>query len=249
MSIPTQRNVDPEPVGQGLTWRRLVTIAGILAAGTMGLVSLGLGDLEGGVVTVGFAAATWMTRVRRGRLGAVGLAAASAITLFFMLTAAITNIRVGSELSSTMTSAVLAAVALLGLVSAVGFLVAENSLSTSAPRMGLIASIGLLLGLIIWGNSAARPEPATGDVLLLAKNVAFSDSEIAAPAGEITVTMANDDLFWHTFTIEELGVDLRVPVGAELSVTFEAQPGRYEFVCAIPGHTEAGMRGTLIVEQ
>lgn len=54
------------------------------------------------------------------------------------------------------------------------------------------------------------------------------------PAGEVTVGLANQDLFWHTFTIEELGVDLPVPVGASLTVTFDASPGNYRFICPDP---------------
>lgn len=78
--------------------------------------------------------------------------------------------------------------------------------------------------------------------------MAFSETELKLNEGNVVVTMENKDLFWHTFTIEELGVDLRVPVGAELGASFEAHPGEYQFVCAIPGHVEAGMVGTLIVE-
>lgn len=66
-------------------------------------------------------------------------------------------------------------------------------------------------------------------------------------SGAITVEVANRDLFWHTFTVEDLGVDLRIPVGAERIVAFDAPPGTYQYICAIPGHPEAGMKGSLIV--
>ena len=63
----------------------------------------------------------------------------------------------------------------------------------------------------------------------------------------MTVSLANHDLFWHTFTIERLGVNLDVPVGGSRSVTFTAALGTYTFICRIPGHAAAGMRGTLTV--
>lgn len=44
-----------------------------------------------------------------------------------------------------------------------------------------------------------------------------------------------------------LGVNLNVPVSAERRLDFHAPPGTYEFVCAIPGHAQAGMEGTLRV--
>ncbi len=248
MNVAIDRRTEPKPVSQGLTWRRLVFLAGVLATVAMGAVALLIGDIEGGVVAVGFAVATWLTRVRRGTLGAIGMALVSAITLFFMLTAAVTNIRAGSAMSSVLVSAGLAAVALLGLVAALGFLTRRSSPSTTAPWAGVISSILVLIGLVVWGASTARAETEAGDIHLVAKNVAFTETEIATTAGEVTVTLENKDLFWHTFTIEELGVDLRVPIGAELPVTFEAPPGEYEFICAIPGHTEAGMHGTLTVE-
>ena len=231
MNVAIDRRTEPEQVSQGLTRRRLVFLAGVLATVAMGAVALLIGDIEGGVVAMGFAVATWLTRVRRGTLGAIGMALVSAITVGFMLTAAVTNIRAGSAMSSVLVSAGLAAVALLGLVAALGFLIRRSSTSTTAPWAGVISSILVLIGLVVWGASTARAE-----------------TEIATTAGEVTVTLENKDLFWHTFTIEELGVDLRVPIGAELPVTFEAPPGEYEFICAIPGHTEAGMHGTLTVD-
>lgn len=249
MNVATDRLTEPEPVSRGLTWRRLVFFAGVLAIVAMGAVSLVIGDLEGGVVTVGFALATWLTRVRRRTLGAIGIALVSAITLYFMLTAAVTNIRAGSAMSWVLVSAGLTAVALLGLVAALGFLTHRDSPFTTAPWAGVISSTLVLIGLAAWGASTARAETEAADIRLVAKNVAFSETEIATTAGEVTVTLENQDLFWHTFSIEELGVDLRVPVGAELPVTFEAPPGEWEFICAIPGHPEAGMRGTLMVEE
>jgi len=248
MNVATDRLTEKKQVRSGLTWRRLVFLAGILATVAMGAVALLLGDIEAGVVAMGFAVATWLTRVRRGTLGAIGVALASVITLFFMLTAAVTNIRAGSAMSSVFVSAGLAAVALLGLVAALGFLTRRSSPSTTGPWAAVISSSLVLIGLVVWGASTARAETKAGDIHLVAKNVAFTETELATTAGEVTVTLENKDLFWHTFTIEELGVDLRVPVGAQLPITFDAPPGEYEFVCDIPGHTEAGMSGTLTVE-
>jgi plastocyanin len=85
------------------------------------------------------------------------------------------------------------------------------------------------------------------DLVILSDSTAFSPSELVATTGTIGVYLENRDYFWHTFTISELGVDLRVPVGAAGRATFEAAPGTYEFVCAIPGHDIAGMVGTLTV--
>lgn len=93
-----------------------------------------------------------------------------------------------------------------------------------------------------------EPERESADIDLVAENVAFDQTELSASAGSITVSLENRDLFWHTFSIEELGVDLRVPDSAEMTVAFDALPGEYTFICDIPGHPEAGMKGTLLVD-
>jgi uncharacterized cupredoxin-like copper-binding protein len=58
----------------------------------------------------------------------------------------------------------------------------------------------------------------------------------------------NHDLFWHTFTSDELGVDLKVPMSASQQIQFTAGPGVYHFHCTIPGHDLLGMTGTLTVQ-
>lgn len=74
--------------------------------------------------------------------------------------------------------------------------------------------------------------------------LAFDPDSFVVEDGEITVSVTNNDPFWHTFTIDELGVDLAVPVRAQRAVTFDAPPGNYPFYCRIPGH-EVPMTGTL----
>jgi plastocyanin len=64
----------------------------------------------------------------------------------------------------------------------------------------------------------------------------------------VVVQLENHDLFWHTFTIPELDVDMKVPVQATQQVTFQAPAGTYRFLCTIPGHEMLGMEGTLTVQ-
>jgi plastocyanin len=250
MDVTSSRSdlTDERRDDRSLTWRRLAFAAGILATIAMGLVSLAIGDLEGGAVTVGFGLSTWLLRVRQGVLGAIGLIIVSAITLYFMLAAALTNIRAGSEFSPVLTSSTLAAVSLLALLAGVGLLTRRGSESAAGPWVSVGLSALVLVGLAAWGATTEEAQGATADIHLVSENVAFSEIALTAPAGEVTVVLENKDLFWHTFTIEELGVDLRVPLGAELPVTFEAPPGEYQFICDIPGHPEAGMVGSLTVE-
>lgn len=216
----------------------------------MGLVGVALGDLEAMAVALGFGVSLFLLRRGRGRVGAVGLAAVSAVTFFFMLPAASTNLTSGARLVAVAVPALLSAVALVTLGSALAWLTGRAIEGRVGTRilLGLAAALGA--GLV--GASALAvgdlPEAALEDVRLVSENLAFSESELTAPAGTLTVELSNKDLFWHTFTIDELGVDLLVPVQGRRSVSFAAAPGTYQFVCRIPGHVGAGMEGTLTVE-
>ena len=66
-----------------------------------------------------------------------------------------------------------------------------------------------------------------------------------SPQRQVTVHLANRDLFWHSFTIDHPAVNVDVPVGGARQVTFTLPPGTYRFYCRVPGHRQAGMEGTL----
>jgi plastocyanin len=71
-------------------------------------------------------------------------------------------------------------------------------------------------------------------VAIEAHNAAYSTTSLAAPAGQVTVVLTNRDLFWHTFTIDQLKVGLEAPLGGTREATFTAPPGRYRYYCRVP---------------
>lgn len=81
--------------------------------------------------------------------------------------------------------------------------------------------------------------------MLAARNVEFVPANLRADSGEVAVFVDNDDSFRHTFSIDALAVDLEVPGGKATRVELIAEPGTYEFYCAVPGHED--MRGELVV--
>lgn len=116
---------------------------------------------------------------------------------------------------------------------------------------GLTVTLGLLLGGGMVGQAAPRP-PVVHLAAGTAQNeFAFVPKEITVAAGQpVTLTLANKGKIQHDLGIEALKVkfDLVDP-GKSASVTFTpARKGSYEFVCIIPGHKEAGMKGVLIVK-
>ena len=93
-----------------------------------------------------------------------------------------------------------------------------------------------------------------GTVIMLTADpggaLTFDQTELTAPAGEVTIQLMNDSGTPHNVEIEGNGVEETsetITEGmTELTVTLE--PGEYEFYCAVDGHKDAGMEGTLTVE-
>lgn len=81
--------------------------------------------------------------------------------------------------------------------------------------------------------------------------LAFNTTELTAKAGKVTIDFKNPSAIPHNVVIEENGKELAgfEPIAeGEESETAELKPGTYTFYCAVPGHREAGMEGTLTVE-
>jgi uncharacterized cupredoxin-like copper-binding protein len=78
----------------------------------------------------------------------------------------------------------------------------------------------------------------------------FAKSELEAPAGSVTLVMENPSALEHNIAVRGDGVDEQGEVvgqDEESRVTVDLEPGEYEFYCSVPGHEDAGMKGTLTV--
>jgi plastocyanin len=86
-------------------------------------------------------------------------------------------------------------------------------------------------------------------VLVSGRNT-FSQAELRARVGEtLALRLENSDTQAHYFDIDELNVRVAMPSGKPALALFTpTTPGSYTFYCHIPGHREAGMVGTLVVE-
>ncbi|MFP5256526.1 MAG: cupredoxin domain-containing protein [Acidimicrobiia bacterium] len=82
-----------------------------------------------------------------------------------------------------------------------------------------------------------------------ARSFEFDPDEITITAGEdIAIVLTSEDML-HDFTVD--GLDAHVVAEADGTVEGGLRaddPGRYSFYCTVPGHRDAGMEGTLIVE-
>lgn len=248
------------PVTQ-LTWRTLLRLAAAGQAVGLGGAAAALGDAEAGVIAVVTLAALLLQRFR-ATTGAVLLGLLFADTAFFTGAAAVSNLLDRATPTATIGPAVLAAIALTGLFAAVAIVsrrakTAEPARAATPIAFAMLAALAVVAvaslvssrGVAGSGSDVlARPAPgpAPARIKLDIKGARYSTDALSATGPTITVAVTNHDLFWHTFTIAELGIDLRVPVGDEKAVTFRAPPGSYTYICGVPGHASF-MRGVLTV--
>lgn len=100
------------------------------------------------------------------------------------------------------------------------------------------------------GEFDARPAiPDAREVRVEAGDLWFAPDRIEIAAGEpVNITVTNTGRIFHDFVIAELGFALEVEAGETATGGLEVtEPGSYVFICSVPGHEAAGMRGTLIV--
>lgn len=97
--------------------------------------------------------------------------------------------------------------------------------------------------------AACSGTPPTKAVTLLAEDIEWSSNLIEAEPGQpIELTIRNVGALDHNFVLEELGLDILLTPGESETITIQlAESGRYEFICDIPGHEEAGMVGELVI--
>jgi plastocyanin len=211
-------------------------------------------DLDAVFVAISFAVALGLLRIGHGTLGLVALVLACLNVAFWTLSATVVNLRGAAGFVAVAVPGTMAVLAVTGLLAATAAFAARNrpaSPSAAGPRW-LVAGGALVLGLVlVLGLALDRDDdqPEPGDLVVITDRSAFQDGELEADAGAVSVFMDNRDYFWHTFTIRALGVDLAVPVEATGRASFDAPPGTYRFVCAVPGHETAGMVGTLTVRE
>src|SRR5262249_12855154 len=125
------------------------------------------------------------------------------------------------------------------------------------PTSFLIGTATFALGAIL--VAAIPPPVATTGVsaealaqlpALVSGSNTFDQAELRARVGAtVALRLDNSDTGAHSFDIDELKVHVAMPAGKPALALFKpAAPGTYTFYCGVPGHKDAGMQGTLIVE-
>jgi plastocyanin len=218
------------------------------------VVGIALRDKEAVAIGVGLGAGAGLLSFRGGQLGRVLLLLLGLDVLAWMGTAAVANVADGEDFVAVVVPLLLSVAAALTAAAAVCDLLRRRGRHVGDRRAALTtAAAGVLvfvagLGVAQLGLFGSPVAAHPGDIVLAMKDAKFATERITVPAGRITVLVDNKDLFWHTFTVDALHVDARVPVKARRRVTFTVPgPGTYTYYCAIPGHRAIGMEGTLTV--
>jgi uncharacterized cupredoxin-like copper-binding protein len=121
---------------------------------------------------------------------------------------------------------------------------------------GLVAVGALVVLLAACGGSDSsgtytEPKgPPVATVSLEAGNTYFKPDKVkASPPGIIEIKVKNVESGVHDLVIRDIP-GFQVEVSGEGDVAsgkVKLTKGKYEFYCTIPGHREAGMKGTLTV--
>ncbi|MEW6475226.1 MAG: plastocyanin/azurin family copper-binding protein [Actinomycetota bacterium] len=100
------------------------------------------------------------------------------------------------------------------------------------------------------GAMQSPPLPGAREIRVEARSFAFSPAEIHLKPGETAnVVLAPADIL-HDLTVVGVPVHVVAEPGqtAAGGLTAPDRPGRYAFVCTVPGHREAGMAGVLVID-
>jgi plastocyanin len=104
-------------------------------------------------------------------------------------------------------------------------------------------------------STSSTSSSAAGNTVKIAADpggaLKFTESNITAKAGEVTIDFSNQSQVPHAVEIEGNGVDekkTKVVTGADAPpLKLKLKPGTYTFYCPVDGHRAAGMEGKLVV--
>ncbi len=124
---------------------------------------------------------------------------------------------------------------------------------TSSKRIAALAAVGALA----LAGFAASAQAASGTTLKLSASssaLKFSVTKLSvAKPGKVTIVMSNPSTTSHDIALK--GNGLKKPVvgpivgkGKTSTISTTVKKGTYTFYCSVPGHEQAGMKGTLTVK-
>jgi uncharacterized cupredoxin-like copper-binding protein len=116
-----------------------------------------------------------------------------------------------------------------------------------SARVSLAAAVVAIVGVIAGPAFGARTHASGTAVTVTATEFHFKLSKTSVPHGSVTFTLVNKGKLGHDFKIGGKKTAVIAPgKTAKLTVTLKA--GKAAYLCTVPGHAAAGMKGTLTVK-
>jgi uncharacterized cupredoxin-like copper-binding protein len=120
-------------------------------------------------------------------------------------------------------------------------------------RRRAILMVAACMAVLVPGAGAALAATASQSaakattVTVAASNFKFKLSKTSVPKGKVTFVVTNKSTIAHDFKINgKVTPMIKGGKSAKLVVTF-AKAGKFPYLCTVPGHAAAGMKGTLTV--
>ena len=240
----------PEQRRRGFGWRRLLVVAGLGVLGALVLSMRIAFSPEPLLLAMAPSAIGLLVMLRRPRVGAIWLGVSSLALLLFsapFLADALTH---PESVGDFIPLSIFTVSLLVGTVAAVpSFREGRDPAGASGLPVAIAVGAGAMIvaasvvGIVAFLQTESVPAQA-GDIRVVTEGLVFHPAGISAESGEVSVHVTNRDSTRHTFTIDQLGVDLNVPPNSMQRVTFAAGPGTYRFYCR--PHSP-GMEGELVV--
>jgi len=232
------------------TWRRLLAVAAALDLAAIAVIGVVLRDTEAMVYAAVLAVAIALLALRSGIAGVVMIGILGFNTAAWMVPAALKNLVDREQVLDVMIPASLAAISLTGAIAAVASVVRRAHPQADARAVRIVAQVALAVLVLTAGAALIQSDGSpilAGDQVVGMHSARFDPSSITVNAGTVALGVTNEDLFWHTFSIDELDIEVGLATGGERRVTFTAPAGTYTYYCAVPGHRQLGMTGALVV--
>jgi plastocyanin len=139
---------------------------------------------------------------------------------------------------------------------------ASRQTTTNQWMTTLVYTLMILAAILLFGwiitrmgllNRVGNGETiiSANTLQLTTETMHFGLEEVQVKAGqEVTIVLDNLDLYGHSFDVDAFDLHVEMAANSRTEIRFTPPTvGTYIIYCAVPGHREAGMVSTLVVEE
>jgi uncharacterized cupredoxin-like copper-binding protein len=116
-----------------------------------------------------------------------------------------------------------------------------------AARVTSAAALLAVVGVVATPALGSRTHATATAVTVTATEFHFKLSKTSVPHGSVTFTLVNKGHVGHDFKIGGKKTPVIQP-GKSAKITVTLKAGKAAYLCTVPSHAQAGMKGTLTVK-